>query len=489
MSTLEILNGKRQGEVIELADATLSIGNKKTSGISIRDPWISYKHARLGVDDGKYWIEDLGSTNKTWVNGNKLEEKKRHYLSDGDMVHFGKTRSKFSMSVSSAALGGAAVVALKEERDELERMKNVLERFLDVDQSERDKVLASVKRPEPITDNSAVEAAQKRASELEAQLEAARAEQGGLEDKLVNTQREAEDAVKAVAAAEKSSQDSNERVSELENEANQAREASEQLAAQVAEQEARVQQLESDKGALDQKIEGLELELKQKSEALEGAASESEAEANANLLAQTKHLEDRIAQKDQALEEANRQRQSLMAKTVELENETAATRKKFDQQSNLVTELKGNLSKEVEKVQGGFDRQLLEKDRAIEDAERARSNAEKQAAELTTQLEAAQTKGQDTSELQAAQSALAEAHATIAKLQASAGDDAGDQTATLERLTNERDMAFKDREKSMGEMQDMNDELDKISHEQIELEEEIERLKAENDSLKKSTKA
>ena len=50
---------------------------------------ISRKHARITKEQGKYMIEDLGSTNGTWVNRQRLMPGKPHELHSGDMVVLG----------------------------------------------------------------------------------------------------------------------------------------------------------------------------------------------------------------------------------------------------------------------------------------------------------------------------------------------------------------------------------------------------------------
>lgn len=43
--------------------------------LSLKDEKASAHHARITLKDGEYWIEDLGSTNGTWVNNKKVKEK------------------------------------------------------------------------------------------------------------------------------------------------------------------------------------------------------------------------------------------------------------------------------------------------------------------------------------------------------------------------------------------------------------------------------
>jgi len=59
---------------------------------------ISRRHARIVNHNGQYYIEDLGSTNGTFVNrGRRLLPGKRHMLQNGDEVIVGKTFLKFQI--------------------------------------------------------------------------------------------------------------------------------------------------------------------------------------------------------------------------------------------------------------------------------------------------------------------------------------------------------------------------------------------------------
>jgi len=57
---------------------------------------VSRRHARITLNDGKYLLEDLGSTNGTFVNrGKRLSPGTRQPLNDGDEIIVGKTFLRF----------------------------------------------------------------------------------------------------------------------------------------------------------------------------------------------------------------------------------------------------------------------------------------------------------------------------------------------------------------------------------------------------------
>jgi len=55
----------------------------------VADDYVSHQHTRLTYENQKYWIEDLGSTNGTWLNKKKISAKTQ--LQPGDKVKVGHT--------------------------------------------------------------------------------------------------------------------------------------------------------------------------------------------------------------------------------------------------------------------------------------------------------------------------------------------------------------------------------------------------------------
>jgi FHA domain len=81
--------GLEKGSAIEVA-ATTVVGRDAQAGIRLDgDDFASAQHARIELRDGGVWVEDLGSTNGTFVNGAKVKRKRR--LRAGDAVRIGQT--------------------------------------------------------------------------------------------------------------------------------------------------------------------------------------------------------------------------------------------------------------------------------------------------------------------------------------------------------------------------------------------------------------
>ena len=79
----------RRGSVVDVTGPTV-VGRDSGSGIRLeRDEFASARHARLEVRPDGIWIEDLGSTNGTFVNDARIPGAQR--LSPGDVVRVGAT--------------------------------------------------------------------------------------------------------------------------------------------------------------------------------------------------------------------------------------------------------------------------------------------------------------------------------------------------------------------------------------------------------------
>ena len=71
---------------IELEQGTLSVGRHDDNDLCIDDLTVSGHHAQIVTVFGSTYVEDLGSTNGTYVNGKKV---KTHTLHNGDVLTIG----------------------------------------------------------------------------------------------------------------------------------------------------------------------------------------------------------------------------------------------------------------------------------------------------------------------------------------------------------------------------------------------------------------
>lgn len=73
-------------------DGTLSIGRQADNDLVVPDPGVSRHHAEVTDEGSHYVIRDLGSTNGTHVNGDRISE---HRLFDGDRITVGHSVIEF----------------------------------------------------------------------------------------------------------------------------------------------------------------------------------------------------------------------------------------------------------------------------------------------------------------------------------------------------------------------------------------------------------
>ncbi|MCC7452446.1 MAG: FHA domain-containing protein [Anaerolineae bacterium] len=86
---LIVRRGPQPNQIYELNKDVISLGRDITNDIVINDPEVSRHHCRLTRGGGGYTMEDLGSTNGTFINGQRLTGARP--LVGGDMVGLGET--------------------------------------------------------------------------------------------------------------------------------------------------------------------------------------------------------------------------------------------------------------------------------------------------------------------------------------------------------------------------------------------------------------
>ena len=89
---LVVIRGERLGTRLELESQQIVIGRDSRCDFRINERSVSREHCRVFADQGRYWLEDLGSTNRSFVNDQPID---RCQLVDGDQLRIGKTVLKF----------------------------------------------------------------------------------------------------------------------------------------------------------------------------------------------------------------------------------------------------------------------------------------------------------------------------------------------------------------------------------------------------------
>src|SRR5262245_45566543 len=85
--SIRVLRGFYEGLEMPVDRDWVVIGRGRGSDIVIAEPTMSRAHAAIGFDGERFFVQDLGSTNGTRVNGNREQ---KAMLKNGDEVQLGK---------------------------------------------------------------------------------------------------------------------------------------------------------------------------------------------------------------------------------------------------------------------------------------------------------------------------------------------------------------------------------------------------------------
>jgi pSer/pThr/pTyr-binding forkhead associated (FHA) protein len=84
---LVVRQGPIAGQIFELSKSEITVGRDITNDFVVNDAEVSRKHAKLTLEGDHYKIEDLNSTNGTYIDGQRLIGP--HVLAVGEIIMFG----------------------------------------------------------------------------------------------------------------------------------------------------------------------------------------------------------------------------------------------------------------------------------------------------------------------------------------------------------------------------------------------------------------
>jgi len=93
---LQAITGEITGQEISV-DRDMLVGRHQDADVLLQAAEISRRHAALLLKDQLLWVQDLNSSNGTFINGIRIEQEKQ--LHDGDIVQF----ASFKFSVLAPA--------------------------------------------------------------------------------------------------------------------------------------------------------------------------------------------------------------------------------------------------------------------------------------------------------------------------------------------------------------------------------------------------
>lgn len=132
---LVVLQGQSLGQTVQIDKERTIIGRGTQADIVLRDEIASRQHAeiiRLEVEEGlvEYYINDLDSTNGTFLNGSKVTSQR--LLEDGDKIKIGNHLMKFAMLDEFEAEFQERLHQMT-QRDELTGLRSRRSLFADLD--------------------------------------------------------------------------------------------------------------------------------------------------------------------------------------------------------------------------------------------------------------------------------------------------------------------------------------------------------------------
>jgi hypothetical protein len=86
---LVVTEGALRGTTIPLSTSAVLIGRSPSCTLVLDDDYSSSRHARIFPQNGAWFVEDLGSTNGTYLEGRRLEAPVR--VQPGEQVRIGQT--------------------------------------------------------------------------------------------------------------------------------------------------------------------------------------------------------------------------------------------------------------------------------------------------------------------------------------------------------------------------------------------------------------
>jgi pSer/pThr/pTyr-binding forkhead associated (FHA) protein len=84
-----VVEGRSQGERADLSQAPILIGRGADAAIVLDDDYVSTRHARIAASGDQWFVEDLGSTNGTYIGSVRINQPTA--IGVGTRVRIGKT--------------------------------------------------------------------------------------------------------------------------------------------------------------------------------------------------------------------------------------------------------------------------------------------------------------------------------------------------------------------------------------------------------------
>jgi Sigma-54 interaction domain/Inner membrane component of T3SS, cytoplasmic domain len=115
---LVVVSGPDRGRVLAIPPEGGLVGRGETCSMRLGDSAVSREHFRIGVRDGRPLVIDLGSTNRTRVNGEPVD---RRALTPGDRIEIGKSVLEMVGDGDVVCTGAGTAVVIDQEAAQIAR--------------------------------------------------------------------------------------------------------------------------------------------------------------------------------------------------------------------------------------------------------------------------------------------------------------------------------------------------------------------------------
>ena len=103
MTKIRVFENEVPKKTVNLKDSAVSIGRAADNDIHIKDSTVSSQHAKIVTYYDASYVEDLGSTNGTFVNGKRIQ---KHILNPDDVISVGTHTLKVESGQTAADVTG-----------------------------------------------------------------------------------------------------------------------------------------------------------------------------------------------------------------------------------------------------------------------------------------------------------------------------------------------------------------------------------------------
>ena len=93
-AAIRVMKGFYEGLELPMDQDWIVIGRGRSADVVLADTTISRAHAAIGFNGEAFYVQDLGSTNGTRVNGERSPQAELH---DGDEIRLGKLQLRITL--------------------------------------------------------------------------------------------------------------------------------------------------------------------------------------------------------------------------------------------------------------------------------------------------------------------------------------------------------------------------------------------------------